>query len=130
MAKSKFPPLCILTPDMAKPQLTKVINRAFGGDAVKSLRNKDGKTTISIKQDNEQRKDFWIEFYDALEELGSVYIESYIGDEEFTHGHIEFSKEAKEGYWEVRLSKRSDGFRETPVNPVKCTCACTCGAGR
>ena len=123
-----FKSLRILTPDMSPGDIKEIFNRAFGGYAIKTVRRKPDTTTISIDQDNEQDKEFWKEFYDSLQKLGRVYIESHPVTDEFTHAHIKFREEPMDGHWEVRIAKNTKATDFSSREP--CTCACTCGPGR
>ncbi len=125
-----FKSLRILTPDMSPGDIKEIFNRAFGGYAIKTVRRKPDTTTVSIDQENEQDKEFWKEFYDTLQKLGRVYIESHPVTDEFTHAHIKFREEPMDGHWEVRIAKNTKVTDFNSRVEPKCTCACTCGAGR
>ena len=128
---TKFKPLRILMTQMHPKKIKQVFNTAFGGNAVKRVIRDNETIVIHFDQENEQRPEFWDDLYRTLDEFGSVWIEStYLGDEEFPHGHIKFFKEPIDGHWEVRYAKntKSTDFDTVPVKV--CTCSCTCGAGR
>ena len=151
-----FPSLRIVEDKMTNHQVLQTFNTAFGGDAVAKVTKSKNTRIIHFDQSNEQRMYFWDEFYEALDEYGAVWIKAeYLGDEEYPQVHIEFSKEPKEGHWEVKYAKKTPPRRSTalsnprmdkhgtlrhsparvpavpsvPAVAVKvCTCGCTCGA--
>jgi len=150
-----FPPLRIVEETMNNKEILETFNTAFGGNAVIKVIKSKNTRIIHFDQHNEQRMFLWDEFYEALDEYGALWIEAkYIGDEVYNQDHIVFSKEPKEGCWEVCYAKKTpprrstalpnprvdkDGkLRHSPVrSPVTiaipdkvCTCECTCGAGR
>lgn len=149
----RFPSLRILEPTMSNNEVHQTFDSAFGGDAVlRVTKAKGGSRIIHINNANQQRLYLWDEFYEALDEIGAVWIKAeYLGDEEYPQTHIEFRKEPKEGYWEVHYAKKTPPRRSTtsgnprvgadgklrhsparatlPVARKVCTCSCTCGAG-
>jgi hypothetical protein len=147
-----FPSLRIVEDKMTNHQIHQTFDTAFGGDAVERVTKAKGSRIIHINKSNEQRLYLWDEFYEALDEIGAVWIKAeYLGDEEYFHNGIEFLKEPKEGYWEVHYAKKTPPRRSTdlsnprvgpdgkvrhsparttlPVERKVCTCRCSCGLG-
>ena len=151
-----FPPLRIVEDKMPNHEILQTFNTAFGGGGVLRVAKSKNTRIIHIDPSNQQRLYLWDEFYEALDEYGALWIKAeYLGDDEYTQSHIEFSKVPKEGHWEVKYAKKTpprrstttsnprvgpDGkLRHSPVRPPSvvpapsvvpkvCTCGCTCGA--
>jgi len=138
---------------MTNHEILQTFNTAFGGGGVNKVTKSKNTRIIHIDPGNQQRLYMWDEFYEALDEYGALWIKAqYLGDDEYTHGHIKYSKDPKEGHWEVKYAKKThprrsttssnprvgqDGkLRHSPVRPPVvpspvpkvCTCGCTCGA--
>lgn len=143
-----FPSLRIVEDKMTNHQVLQTFNTAFGGDAVAKVTKSKNTRVIHFDQSNEQRIYLWDEFYEALDEYGAVWIKAeYLGVEVYEQTYIEFSKEPKEGHWEVKYAKKTPPRRSTALSnprmdkhgtlrhspapavvPKVCTCGCTCGA--
>jgi len=150
-----LPPLRIVEDKMSNHEILQTFNTAFGGGGVLRVAKSKNTRIIHIDPSNQQRLYLWDEFYEALDEYGALWIKAeYLGDDEYTQSHIEFSKVPKEGHWEVKYAKKTpprrstttsnprvgpDGkLRHSPVRPPTvpapsvvpkvCTCGCTCGA--
>ena len=137
---------------MTNKEIQETFDTAFGGDAVERVvKGKNGARIIHFDQSCEQRMYLWDEFYEALDEIGAVWIKAeYLGDEVYPQTYIEYLREPKEGYWEVHYAKKTRARRSTtsdnprvgmdgkvrhsptratlPVVRKVCTCCCTCGA--
>jgi hypothetical protein len=135
---------------MTNDQIKLIVNLALGGDAVEKVTKGKKYRTLHIDPDNQQRQYVWDEFYEHLDEYGSLWI--YVdqeGDEDDFDGDFKYSTSPQEGYWEIRYAKKTPARRSLgtnprvdedgkvrrnptrpwpPLPPKKCTCCCTCGA--